>query len=89
MTHAGFYGAAHCEGSDQRLRFQISFSQPQSAPPEEIREASGAVTGGICISVNRLKWKQQNIYGQIEKAELKKKPNTAKGSKQRHPRVEI
>lgn len=89
MTHAGFYVAAHCKGSDQRLRFQISFSQPESAPPEEIRKASGAVTWGICVSINRLNRKQQNVYGQIEKVELKFKKNTAKGGEQRHPRVEI
>lgn len=61
MTHAGFYVAARCEGSDQRLRFQISFSQPESAPLEEIRKESGTVTWGICVSINRLNRKQQNI----------------------------
>lgn len=70
MTHAGVYVAAHGEGPDRRLRFQISFSQPE--PPEEIRKASGSGTWGVCISNNRLNRKQQNVYGQIEKSGVKK-----------------
>lgn len=42
-------------------------------PPQEIRKASGAVTRGVCVSINRLNRKQQNIYGHIEKGEFKKK----------------